>query len=166
MQPLIDDVKQKLADTVPALRYIDEDWGQLDLYAPDIPAKFPCALIEVSQVAWKNQGKHVQDGNAHITIKIADMQLSRSNIKATAVQRERNKSVFELLETVHKQLHGWTARQANGPLTRLYTKRVKRDDGIRQFEIIYEVQLVDDSAKKKTIMYPMTPEKIQLETQV
>ncbi len=160
MKQLIADIKARLAEKVTALRYIDEDWGQLDYYASDAPVKWPCVLIDVDQTPWTNQGSRVQMGMAQLSLRFADLKLSNTNPKAPAGQRTAAASIYDVMQTAFKHLHGWTASSANGPLTRTLTRKVNREDGIREFEVIYSVQLLDTDAKPVYTAYPMTPEKI------
>ena len=146
MKKLIADLKTKLA-SVAGIKYIDEDWGQLDYYSPNQPVKWPCVILDINQAAWSNQGEHVQIGLAQVSIRVADMKLSNTNQKAPSSQQVAAASIFDLLTAIHTALHGWTADSANGPLTRTLTRKVNRDDGIREFEMIFSVQLIDDSAK-------------------
>ncbi len=147
---------------VTGLKYVDENWGQLDYYSTNQPVKWPCALIDVNQVAWSNEGQHVQLGNASISIRVADMRLSNSNIKAPQVQRTRAEGIFDLLSNIHIALHGYTGDNMLSPMTRLSTRKVNRDDGIREFEVIYISQITDDTAKIQYQAYPMTAQKIQV----
>ena len=146
MKQLIADLKTRLS-TITGIRYIDEDWGQLDYYSPNQPVKWPCVIIDVNQTNWTNQGEHVQIGLANVSIRVADMRLSNSNPKAPSSQQTAAASIFDMLTLIHVALHGWTADSANGPLTRTLTRKVNRDDGIREFEMVFSVQLIDDSAK-------------------
>ena len=160
MKQLISDIKARLAEKVTALRYIDEDWGQLDYYASDAPVKWPCALITITQAQWSNQGRLTQTGIADVSIRIADLKLSNTNPKASDSQRAAANTIFDVMKDSFASLHGWTASSANGPLTRTQTRKVNREDGIREFEVIYSVQLIDTDAKPVLTAYPMTPEKI------
>ncbi|MEI6898275.1 MAG: hypothetical protein WCL00_00225 [Bacteroidota bacterium] len=162
MKVLIEDLKERLLQEVPAAKYIDEDWGQLDYYNPNQPVKWPCILLDITQIPWTNEGKHVQLGVAAVSIKVADMRLSNTNVKAPESQRTKAASFFDILDDIHKALHGWTAGSQYGPLTRLMTRKIGRDDGIREFELIYATEITDDSAKIKTKDYPMTAQKIKV----
>lgn len=166
MKQLISDIKSRISGKVEALRYIDEDWGQLDYYNPNQPVKWPCAIIDVDQVTWSNQGSLVQIGMASVSIRVADMKLSNTNPKAPSTQQQKASGIFDLLTSVHQSLHGWTADSMNGPLTRLLTRKVNRDDGIREFEMIYSVQLIDDSAKPVLDTYEVTPDKVKITVQL
>jgi len=102
-------------------------------------------------------------GMAQLSLRFADLKLSNTNPKAPAGQRTAAASIYDVMQTAFKHLHGWTASSANGPLTRTLTRKVNRDDGIREFEVIYSVQLLDTDAKPVYTAYPMTPEKINFQ---
>jgi len=157
MKDLINDIKDRLAATQPVIRYIDEDWGQLDNYAANPPAKWPCVLVDLLYVPWTNQGDLIQTGIAQVILRVADLRLSNSNIKAPASQRAKATGLLDILTSIHKKLHGWTADSMNGPLSRISTKRIRRDDGIREYEMIYSVQLVDKSAQPVRDTISVTP---------
>lgn len=166
MKQIIADIKSRLAEKVAGLRYIDEDWGQLDYYNPNQPVKWPCAIIDIDQVNWGNQGSLVQIGLASISVRVADMKISNTNQKAPLGQKQKAAEIFDLITAVHQALHGWTADSMNGPLTRLLTRKVNRDDGIREFEITYSVQVVDDTAKPVPDLVEVKREKINIMLQL
>lgn len=147
MKELIDDIKTRI-EPVTGLKYVDEDWGQLDYYSPAPTVKFPCALVDIGQVQWSDTGNRVQIGTASVIIRIADQHISNSNVKAPTAQKTKSLSFFDMIMYVHQKLHGWSGAKNNGPLTRVAYKKVKRDDGIREIEMIYAVEITDDSARK------------------
>jgi hypothetical protein len=163
MKQLLENIKNRLSENVTALRYIDENWGQLNIADP--PVKFPLVLIDIEDVQWSNQTKHVQDGIATVSIQVANMKLSNTNRRAPETQRIRAAHILDIMDSIHAVLHGWAHQQSHGPLTRTLTRKLTRDDGIRHFELTYTCQIVDDSAKMQTVMYPMTAEKIEIETE-
>lgn len=146
MKKLIDDIKNRVA-AVSALKYIDEDWGQLDYYGSGSPVKYPCLLIDLDQAKWDTEGDRTQRGILSISIRIADMRTANTNYKAPSAQKTKASSFFDIMNAVHANLQGWSYDTDNGPLTRILTRKVKRDDGIREFEMIYQVQFMDDSAQ-------------------
>lgn len=141
-------IMERLQANVEQLQYIDEDWGQLDFYSANLPAKFPAALVEIQNVPWRNQGAKAQDGTVSVSINIAALKLTNTNPKAPASQREKASSIWQIAEKVHRALHGWRNElyPEIGVLTRTSSKRVKRDDGIRQIELIYSCVYLDTSA--------------------
>ena len=147
MKELIDDIKTRLQG-VTELKYIDEDWGQLDYYSASPPVKFPCVLIDIDSVRWTDQGNQTQIGIANVAVRLANMRLSNSNVKAPTAQKTKSLSFFDTVMHIHQKLHTWSGALNNGPLTRIGYRKVKRDDGIREIEMIYTVEITDDSARK------------------
>lgn len=166
MKQLLSSIKERISEKIDSVRYIDEDWGQLDYYAPDHPVKWPCVLIDISQVRWSNQGKHLQTGIAEVAITVADMKLSNTNRQAPAGQSKAAGHIFDLLQQVFASLHGWAPNQSVGPLTRTLTRKISRDDGIRQFEVVFAAQITDQDAIISSVDYPMTEDKIKIETNI
>lgn len=148
MKKQIDDIKNRLSNTQTRSRYIDEDWGQLDYYSPSPPTKWPCILVDLGDAQWENEGELVQIGRAQVLIRVADIRLSNTNSRAPESQRNKAAEILDLLTDIHKALHGWTGDTMNGPMTRRSTRRMKREDGIREFVMVYDMQLVDDSAMR------------------
>jgi len=163
MKEILEAIKQRLLAKVDSLKYIDEDWGQLDYYSPNIPTKWPACLLDIDNVPWSGEGDLIQMGIAQVSVKISSMRLSNSNVKAPDNQRTASASILDTMSDVHAALHGWHDTESmNGPLTRIVTRRIKRDDGIREYEMIYAVQITDDSAMPETLQYPMTRQKIKV----
>jgi hypothetical protein len=142
--------KKLIAD--PLIKHIDEDWGQLDFYTENPPVKFPCVLLEIQQVPWNTEGNKVQDGIMNISITVADMKLSNTSYNAPTTQKTHAAAIWTILQNIHKALHGWRPVITTGTplpdfksLTRISTRKIKRDDGIRQFEVVYAVHCQDSS---------------------
>ena len=145
MQDIIQAIQNKVAE-VTALKYVDEDWGQLDDYSPAPPAQFPCALIDIASLIFENTGRdnsatpiNRQTAEGTITITIANLKLSNTSKRAPQGQKDNAWSVFGILEDVHKKVHGWKPTANTGALMRKSHKRVRRDDGIQEYQIVYEI---------------------------
>ena len=144
---ILNAVMARLNEKEPNLKYMDEDWGQLDYYQENIPVKFPACLLELQQTSWKNQSQKVQDGILTISIRVADLKLSNTNFKAPSAQKTKAAAIWIVIENIHKALHGWRPLDSEfGTLTRISTRRIKRDDGIREFELLYSALCTDASA--------------------
>ena len=140
-------VLEQISSKVPELKYLSEDEGQFDYYHENPPVKFPACLVEMQQVQWSDLGKRIQDGKIFVSIMVADLRLSNSNLKAPTSQKVKAASIWIILENIHKALHCWAPdNQYYGLLTRISTRKIKRDDGIRQFEVVYCAQCVDETA--------------------
>ncbi len=156
MKKLLTDIQARLMALVPALKYVDEDWGQLDYYSPHPPVQFPAALIDVNNGTFSNTGKLVQLGMVQVRLRIADIKLSNTSGKAPQGQRDAAFAIFDTLELIHKTLHGWSGSEHYSKLIRTAMKRVLRDDGMRIYEINYTVELVDNSAVPVKLSFKLT----------
>ena len=145
MQDIIQAIQNKVAE-VTALKYVDEDWGQLDDYSPAPPAQFPCALIDIASLVFENIGRdnsatpiNRQTAEGSITITIANLKLSNTSKRAPQAQKDNAWSIFGILDDVHEKVHGWKPTGTTGALMRKSHKRVRRDDGIQEYQIVYEI---------------------------
>lgn len=145
-------VTTRLNTEISGIKYIDQDWGQLDYYNDSPPVAWPCVLIELQGGNWRDQAKKVQDAVLSISLTVADIRDSNTSFKSPTAQKERANQIWVLLENIHKALHGWKPQLVEGSttvygtLSRVSNRKLKRDDGIRQFEIIYSFGCVDSSA--------------------
>lgn len=146
MEKLLQDVQARLIDQVSALKYIDEDWGQLDYYAHNHPVKWPCALIDATAATWSNEGKLIQMGLVQVKVRVADLKLSNTSGAAPQAQKDKAFAIFATLREVFKALHGWAGDDHYSKLIRTASSRIKRNDGVRIYETIFTTQLKDTSA--------------------
>lgn len=145
MKAFLETVQTKL-EAVEALKYVDEDWGQLDSYSPNPPTKFPCGLIDITNLVFSNIGKdntadpiNRQMAEGTITIIIANLKLSNTNPRAPQTQRDNAWMIWTIIDEAHKKLHGWKPTEVSGALMRTSLKRIRRDDGIQEYQITYSV---------------------------
>lgn len=128
--------------TVPELRYVSEDWGQLDYYDQP-PVQFPCALVECEDIRFADNSMNTQGAEATLSISISDLRLF--NTSANSPDADTAFDIFELMGKVNKTLHGLKSATFS-PLTRTGIARVRRDDAIREFRISYRFAYCDRSA--------------------
>jgi len=144
---ILSNVKECLSK-VYGIRYIDEDWGQLDDYSPNFPVQWPCALIDVSAITYSNLGQDVlripnnrQQGEAQLTVKIANLKLTNSSVMAPGTQQQEAAVIHQLRQQVHNKLHGFRPYAKAGKLIRVSMQRIRRDDGVQMYEITYSFAL-------------------------
>ena len=135
-------IQNKIAE-VTQLKYVDEDWGQLDYYSPNPPVKWPCALIDIGGVNYENIGRdrtaapvNRQTGTGYVNITIANLKLTNSSKMAPQTQKDQAFATHEIIQQVHNILHGWSPDGASA-LIRTNFSRTKRDDGIQEYNISY-----------------------------
>lgn len=64
-------IADRLKKTVPGLKTIDEDTGQLLETGDQYPVLFPCALVDVQSIDWNTDKSFNQRGTLSVTIKHA-----------------------------------------------------------------------------------------------
>lgn len=147
MKALLLSLQAQLATAV-ALKYIDEDWGQLDDYGTHTPVKWPCCLIDFTDADYSDIGvdraatpKNRQQALGSITLNFANSKLTNSSRNAPIVQKDNAYLLLGVIEDVHKIIQGFRPAENGGGLIRKSFKRVKRDDGIQQYRVVYNIGL-------------------------
>lgn len=137
---------QTILETITELKYIDEDWGQLDNYSPHFPTQFPLALVDIGRLVFENIGmdksatpQNRQTGTGTVVITIANAKLTNTSVKAPQGQKDAAWKIWDIIEKVHAKLHGAKVTAKVGALVRISTMRMRRDDGIQEYEITYTI---------------------------
>lgn len=149
MNEILQSIKTQL-EKVSELKYIDEDWGQLNLYGIEMPVKWPCALVRLTSATFSNIGTNIratpvnrQEGTLSFEITIAKAKLSNSSNRAPINQQNKVFEIWELVEKMHQTLHGWSPTEHTGKLIRTSIGSIKRDDGIQEIKIAYTIGIHD-----------------------
>jgi hypothetical protein len=147
MKTVLNNILDRLTAEIPALKYADENWGQLDYFGPQHPVKYPCALADIDSAQWSDLGNLCQTGAAQVRITIADLKLGNTSKGAPASQRQKAFEIIDLMTNLHRALHGWSPAPHVSRLTRTATRLVQREDGIKQYEVLFAIQISDASAQ-------------------
>ena len=147
MKALIQAIQTKI-QAVTGVKYVDEDWGQLDYFSPNFPVKFPCVLIDVANANYSNIGQDKQAtpinrqmADATVSLTIANLKLTNSSGLAPQFQKDNTWSIHELIEEIHKVVQGYKATDKATALIRVGMSRTKRDDGVQEYTVRYSVNL-------------------------
>ena len=116
-------VQQRLAERVPELAYIDKNWGQLDYEAP--PVKWPCALLDIDEVA---------DG---VTVEILAANLRLVSSSAAAPRKADAYLLIELLDKIHSALQRFTDGTF-GPMFRTQIKKIAAVRAGECYKVLYQ----------------------------
>ena len=147
MKTLLEKIQQKVSE-IAELKHIDENWGQLDYYSPNMPVQYPCALIDVQRWGTNDLGKDItkkplqrQIGTVQIKITVANMRLTNSSMQAPRRQKEEVWAIWGIIEKIHQQLHGVSLLPNVSPLIRTSQNRTLRDDGLQEYEVYYSCEI-------------------------
>lgn len=146
MIDFLQSIQTKISE-VTQIPYVDEDWGQLDDYSKNSPVIWPCCLFDISTVNYSDTGvdrllvpQQRQEGAANVTLTFANMKLTNTSFRAPQAQKDNAWSLHQLIELVHAKIHAWSPVAGSGKLIRKSFRRIKRDDGIQQYEVTYAIK--------------------------
>ena len=148
-------IQDRLSE-IPALKYIDKDWGQLRFENP--PVKFPCALIDMANADFKQMGRGFQQADPFdIVITVADIRLMRSS--AQAPRRENSYAVIDLLGDIHQALQLFSDGQHFSPMMRTNLQRVDMLDkeGAEVYAMTYRTAFTVEKLGKETVEVQAVP---------
>ncbi|MGR3791580.1 hypothetical protein [Flavobacterium columnare] len=128
--------------------FIDENWGQLDYYSPNMPVQWPCCLIDVHSADYSNMGINTnqtpinrQNAQVLARITIANMKLTNTSFNAPQAQKEYAWSIWDLIEEIHGKLQGFNPSDTSGRMIRKSLQRTQRDDGVQEYEVAYAFEI-------------------------
>lgn len=148
-------IVDRLAAQVPELRYIDQDFGQLENYTMKPPVIWPCALIELGEFDFDDMaGKNMQHGEGLVLIRFATEAWSPSNNLTTAAIREKALRYYEIEQKIHVALHGWRDTGFSKLLRRKAVKEQRDDTNIRVRVLGYATSFEDDTTMPVTNTIP------------
>lgn len=141
------------------LRYVAEDWGQIDDYNVS-QGQLPCALVDFAEADYKSIGGGSQSADpVLIVVRIAQIQLQQST---NAPDANATFGSYGLVAGVNKVLHGLSSPDFNA-LCRVSCRKANREDVIKEIVLIYKTGFTDTSTAK-TYSKPITPPTIEITT--
>lgn len=145
-------IQDRLSE-IPALQYIDKDWGQLQYEQP--PVKWPCALLDVANADFKQLGGGFQQADAYITVTVANLNLVRSSAKAP--MRGHAYATIDLLEEIHQALQLFSDGRHFSPLMRTNLQKVAADKDMEVYVMTYRTAFVVEKLGKETVEVQVVP---------
>ncbi len=146
---------ERITAKAPAIRYIDQDLGQLDNYDLRPAVSWPAVLIDVAD-DWaytENNSLGHQQATGSIVLRLALVKYTDSNNLTPANIRANGLQYFEAEQQVIAALHHW----APPGCSRLLRRRAfteKRDDDIRVRNITFAISFTDMVAQPATTTVP------------
>lgn len=148
MESILKSIQNKLGTEVTDLKYVDENWGQLDLYGPEIPVQWPCSLITLNSANYSNLGTDVsakpmnrQEATVSVELTFAKLKLTNTSFRTPAFQKDKAWEIWEIVRKAHEVLHGWNPAVNCGKMIRMGMSSVRRDDGVQEIRVVYSVGL-------------------------
>jgi hypothetical protein len=152
METLFLSVQKRIADNMPELAVVDEDYGQLNTEAETYPVTFPCALIQLEEIDWQDVGGGKQKGTATVRVKLAIDCYDDTHYSSGTAQKAADR--MQLYKKMHQTLNmfkGGILRDFDGnvidksfmPLRRTKSVFYSLPGGIKVYEGVYSCQMLD-----------------------
>jgi hypothetical protein len=101
------DISDRLKSKVLELRWIDQDFGQLEMFEYKPSVSFPCALIDFIQANYTNEAQNGQFGELMIQVRLGFTPFSQSSLISPTDVREKALSFYDVEQKVFEALMGW-----------------------------------------------------------
>lgn len=140
-------IQEHIAQNMPELSLVDEDYGQLITDEDTYPVTFPCVLISTIEAEWTDIGLGLQKGDCSITVKlVVDCYDDTHYASGTADKiRERllmNKELYLLLQ-------GFRQSKETSPLKRIKGTDYALPGGKKVYETTFRFIYNDNSAIRR-----------------
>lgn len=124
-------IQSRLAAGVAELSHIDRQWGQLNRDQPQV--SWPCALIDVEDVAYEELSDGGQTARATVSVSVCTKVLARSSSNAPSPASAYD--VVDLVERVHYALQGYGCCEAGSEFQPLTLERLEHQYVDQSFDV-------------------------------
>lgn len=139
------EIMSRIETEVPAIRYINQDLGQLEEDTDRPSVTFPCALIDFDDFQYTDMSYNSQVGEGNVIIRVAHAPYSNSSNLSPDAVKEKALQYYEHEQSVFEALQGWVSNPF-GAMTRIAQGNEKREDRLRVRYMIFKVSYQDNSA--------------------
>lgn len=144
MDNIITAFQNQLTANVPAIKYADEDWGQMDFYTDRPPVKYPAALIDIQDIQYTDAGDNRQHGVLTVAVRLYVLRLGNTSHHAPENQKQDVRQGWLACNQIIKAVHGVDfIKNGFAAPRRARMQRIKRRDGIYQRDIIFNIPFID-----------------------
>lgn len=134
---ILNSIQQRLSAACGGqLQYIDRQWGQLD--TAERPAvKFPCALVELLGVDYKQLGHRAQLAEGTVGIEVTALRLRPSSSQSHGAGGPME--CYRLCEAVSSALHGFTCDGRSGRMVRVGLEMVRSTSAWETMRVVFRL---------------------------
>ena len=140
-------IQAHILASVPAIKWIDQDLGQLEAYEVRPAVEFPCVLIDFPAANYSNEGQLVQWADVNISIRLGFAPFASANSVAPDISKEHALEYYEIENDLVKALHGFTANDCIQPMMRISAATERREDSYRVRELQFTTGTEDTTAQ-------------------
>lgn len=151
MEEIFIAIMEHIAETMPELSYIDEDYGQLELTEDQdsYPVTFPCVLIGNTESDWNDIGYGVQKSQSLITVRLAIDCYDDTHYSSGTYEKVRERQLKA--KELYKVLQQFQCTEEATPLVRVKSRDYSLPGNIKVYETMYSFTLHDESAMQEEL---------------
>ena len=137
MEEIFIAIMERIAEKIPELSYIDEDYGQLEAGAEEdhYPVTFPCVLIGNAESDWNDLGYGVQKSESFITIRLAVDCYDDTHYTSGTYDKVRERQLKA--KELYKALQEFQCTEETSPLVRVKSRDYSLPGNIKVYETVY-----------------------------
>lgn len=124
------DLSDRIKTQVPAIKWVDQDLGQLEDYEVRPAVDFPCVLIDFAATSYTQLTEDSQIGDVTVLLRLGFAPFSQANAAAPTSVREKALEYFEIEQLLFQAVQGFQT-EYSGSMMRMSTDTEQRDDKIR-----------------------------------
>jgi len=156
---------ERIEATVPEIKHIDQDLGQIEGASSRPSVAFPCVLVDFENWVFENHTDNCQKGEGDVIITLAFAQYVPSSESAGPEYRAEALKYYEHEQKIHMSLQGWSPNDESGYLTRTGIATLNKLVGIRVRKLRYRLEFEDNSTKPVIKKVTRPPLKVTGETE-
>lgn len=146
MEEVFISIMERIAQEMPELSVIDEDYGQLEMGLEEdhYPVTFPCVLIGNTDSSWQDFGHGAQASDSSITVRLALDCYHDTGYASGTYEYARDRQAFA--NKLYKVLQEFECTEHASPLVRVKDRSYALPHYIKVYEITFSFSLHDESA--------------------
>lgn len=148
LKDLIEELIDRLG-RIDGLRYVAEDWGQLDYEQP--PVQWPCALIDIQDIRYSQTGAGGLLGECGFVIRLANRAPHRVSANAPKRQKDETLVLSGIIDQIFLSIHA-EGSEKHSPFVLQSVQKVKEPD-IQSYILSFATQF---KIAKPQITAPLT----------
>lgn len=133
-----------LAEEMPELSLVDEDYGQLETQEDTYPVTFPCVLIGNIEADWDEIGMGAQKGVARMSVRLAVDCYDDTHYGSGTEDKVAER--LQMAGRLYAALQCFRPLDDMGPMFRTKSRYYSIPGGIKVYEYVFEFELHDDTA--------------------
>ncbi len=149
MEEIFIAIMERIAEMMPELSYIDEDYGQLELTEEQdsYPVTFPCVLIGNAESDWNDIGYGVQKSQSLVTVRLAIDCYDDTHYMSGTYQKVRERMLKA--KELYQALQEFQCTEEASPLVRVKSRDYSLPGNIKVYETMFSFTLHDESAMQE-----------------